>query len=261
MPLLDLEKTYQALLESYREDPDNHSKAASSAGVNWRTAKKVWEQGYRKAKLPPIKDYLVDEKQRARALLEADRQARLKAQQVEDEQVRNNAVISRKQEGQMTAMVRGSTFLALQAVTALAKEAKNLAEAINAQVSVERQRLALWTAYDLAVLAQDPTAAQPEGNRPPGLAQLLQVLNLSASYAQKITGCAREAFELERLHLGEPLGAIQIIDERREVTLDELRLRADAALHAIQGAVQSGGLKVLQGGKSEPTVGQRVIPR
>lgn len=261
MPQLDQEKTYAALLEAYRTSPDNHTGAARAAGVNWRTAKTVWERGYRKLKLPPLRDYLIEEQQRSRALLEADRQARLKAAQVEDENSRKNAVQARKMEGQMVTMVRGSTFLALQAVTELAREAKGLAEAVNAQVAVERRRLTLWTAYDVARLAGDPTAVEPTEGRPPTLDKLLSVLNQSATYAQRITSCAREAFELERLHLGEPLATIAVVDERREVTLDELRLRRDAALHALEGAVQAGGLTVLQGGKADPVIGQRVIPR
>lgn len=172
----------------------------------------------------------------------------------------------------MTAMVRGSTFLALRAVTALSKESNQLAEVINKQVATERLKLEQWNAYEDAIVKGAPNAAAlaPGWSKnakgaityfPPTLERLLSILNKSAEYASKVTHCARQAMEMERLHLGEPIATIAVVDERKEITFEEMDTRRENALRALDMARTRRGLQVIPGGKIEPVVGQRVVLR
>ncbi len=261
---------YPLLIEAFREEPGNVNAAANKAGVTWNTANKAWEKGHMRVGYGPIKELIKQEQQRARTLIEAERQAAIKTQQAEGAKARENAIAARKQEGQMTGLVRASTLHALAAVGTLAKEARQLAEAINSQVALERQKLDQWTAYEAAIVRGDPAAAA--ALKPPWVTdqhtgypytvdRLLAILNRSADYAGKITHCARQAMEMERVHLGEPIATIGVVDERREISLEEADTRRENALVAIERARASGGLRMIPGGKAEPVVGQRVIVR
>jgi hypothetical protein len=253
---------YPLLLTALRTEPGNLNAAAKHAGVTWNTAQKAWEKGSKKHGFPPLKQVIEQEQIKARALLEAERRSKLAAIALEKEQAREGAVAARKQEGQMTQLVRASSLLALRAVTSLSREAVGLAETINKRIEQEKKHLDLWIQYDDAVLRGDPSAQLPPFAHPPSLNNLLSILNRTADYAGKITHCARQAMDMERIHLGEPTHIIGIADATpKDITLDEVQIRRDNAVRALEGATRSGGLRVIQGGNAEPVIGQRVVVR
>lgn len=260
---------YPKLLDAFREDPGNINAAANKCGVKWSTADRAWRLGARAYNYPPIKLVIAEEQEKARALLEADRLAKIAERRREIEAASENAIKARKQEGQMVALTRGQSLGALTAVTVLSGEARALAEAVKGQLQVERQKLIEWTAYETALVAGDPTATPPawassknKGTGVRSLEAILSILQKSAQYATQITHCARQAMEMERLHLGEPIQTVKHeLEIRGDMTLEEVRTRKENALRAIERAESAGGLKLLPGGKDTPTVGQRVVVR
>lgn len=258
---------YLPLLEAFRVDPHNLEQAAKKAGTTWKTARRAFEKGIPSAGYPPISQVLREEQEKARAMLEAERLAKAAERQRELEAASAQAVQARKQEGQITGLVRQQSLAALTAVSVFAAEARKLAEVIRENVELERVKLAEWTAYEARVVAGDPNATPPAWHNGKNkksvrtLENLLGILHRTADYAQKITACARQAMEMERLHLGEPIGIIRHEVQARDITLEELRTRKENALRVIERAEQAGGLKVIPGGKTDPVVGQRVVVR
>lgn len=260
---------YPKLLDAFREDPGNINHAAEKSRVNWNTADRAWRVGVKTLGYPPIKLVLAEEQEKARALLEADRLAKIAERRREIEAASENAVKARKQEGQMVALTRGQSLNALTAVTVLSGEARALAEAVKGQLQVERQKLLEWTAYEAALVGGDSNAQPPawhtsksHGTGVRSLEAILSILQKSAGYAMQITHCARQAMEMERLHLGEPLAVVKHeLEIRADMTMVEVQTRKENALRAIERAESAGGLKVLSGGKDAPTVGQRVVVR
>ncbi|NJR71345.1 MAG: hypothetical protein HC771_24040 [Synechococcales cyanobacterium CRU_2_2] len=163
-------------------------------------------------------------------------------------------------------MVRTNASAALTVVLQLAQQARAFSDSITKMAVIEREKIERWIAYEQAALQGTPIAPLPKELRKPlDIADLTNLLNRSADYAQKITHCARQAMEMERLYLGEPLAIIGVVDEqRRDIPIEEVQLRADNALKALEGARKAGGLRLIAGGKGEPAkpqIGQRFIPR
>jgi len=79
---------YDAMVESHHREPGNIKAAALAAQANWRTAKRAWEVGYPRQKLPAIRDLLAQEDKIRRGLV-ADA---LDAQNAEAERVRAELV-------------------------------------------------------------------------------------------------------------------------------------------------------------------------
>jgi hypothetical protein len=260
---------YQRLLDAFRSEPANIHKAAQTAGCTWKTANRMWVTGSKRFQLPAISTIIREEQEKARAMIEAERLAKAAERRREIEASSEQAVQARKQEGQMTTMVRSQTLAALTSVSVFAKEARGLAEAIQGQVSVERQKLKEWTAYEAELVAGNTAAVPPVWldtnanvkHQVRSLDSLLAILQRTATYSRDITACARQAMELERLHLGEPLAVIRHEMEVREMTMDEVEIRKESAIRALDRAAERGGLKLLHGGKDTPVVGQRVIVR
>lgn len=259
------EQYYPKLVEAFRLDP-NISRAAEVVGVHWKTAEKAWLKGVRSEGYPPIQTIIREEQERARAMIEAERLAKFAQRQKEMEQAAENAVQARKQEGQMTQLVRQQSLAALTAVSVYATAARELATVVNGELKVDMAKSKEWTEYEAALLAGDPNAKEPawaNGNvrNVPSLDRLLQIAQKMADYARTITHCAREAMEMERLHLGEPLAVVRHEFETREMTMEEVETRTSNALRVIDRAKEAGGLKVIPGGKATPVVGQRVVVR
>lgn len=262
---IDPTVVYPALLEAFRTDPGNIHHAAKAAGVTWRTADKFWRKGSKLHGFPPIESTVRGEMERARALIEAERLAKIEARKKELADSAEQAVQARKQEGQMTTLVRQQSLAALTSVSVFAKESRKLAEAIQDQVELERRKLAEWTAYEAAVVAGDPNAVEPawvgKAGRLHPLDYLLGILHDCARYMERIGACARNSMEMERLHLGEPLATIrhEINEVPQEMTVQEVRIRRDNALRVIERLEQTGGLKLVAGSKTPvPTIGQVV---
>jgi hypothetical protein len=260
------ESYYPKLIEAFRLDPGNIDKAAQAAGVHWKTAERAWKNGVPTAHMPPISVLIQQEQEKARAMIEAERLAKIAQRQKELEQAAENAIQARKQEGQITQLVRQQSLAALTAVSVFAKAARELAETVNGELAVDMQRSREWTEYEKRVLGGDPNAAPPAWanatlRNVPSIEKLLQYAQRMADYSRTITHMAREAMEMERLHLGEPIAVIRHDVELREMTMEEVDTRTANALRVIDRAKEAGGLKVLPGGKTTPVVGQRVVVR
>jgi hypothetical protein len=270
MPRCNLNDVYPKLLEAFREKPGNMGNAAKHAGVTWRTSERYWLHGSKRNKIEPIEITIRRERDTARALIEAERLAKIETRKRELEQGAEQAIQARKQEGQMTTLVRQQSLAALTSVSVFAQQSRKLAEVVAGQCEVERAKLAEWTAYEQAILAGSDDVELPKWALPGdhklshvSLNHILGVMAKCAEYAQKITACARQAMEMERLHLGEPLGTIQLFVDsaNADMSAEELRTRRDNALRALDRAESAGGLKVIDGGKTAPVIGQRVVVR
>lgn len=261
----DPHEYYPRLLEAYREEPNNHERAAKRAGVSWGTAEKAWKSGHKRAGLGPIVDVIRLEQQKARAML-AEEEAVKRAKRAEEERkASEQAIQGRKEEGQITRVLRASVSQQSGVSVALSSEAFQFANALKARLKQEREKLELWINYEAQTLAGNPAAVRPSlEHQPLSLPQLVQLLNRVADYTARLTQSARAVFELERLYLGEPLGIIGIVEQSRKLTPEEVEIRERNAIAAIQRAKERRGLVVLDGGKTKPVmpvVGQRVVPR
>lgn len=260
------EDFYPKLLEAFRIEPGNIQHAAVAAGVHWKTAEKAWLVGNKRGGFPSIQSVINEERERARAMIEAERLAKIAERKREIEQSAEQAVQARKQEGQMTQLVRQQSLAALTSVSIFAAEARKLAEVIKGDLQIDLQKSREWTEYEAKRVAGDPSAIEPawfQGNvrSIPSAERLLTMLQKMADYSRTINSCAREAMEMERLHLGEPIAVVRHEMEIREMTMEEVDTRTQNALRVIDRAREVGGLKVVQGGKASPVVGQRVVVR
>lgn len=259
---------FPLLLEAFREEPGNVHRAAQHAGVTWPTASRAWEQGSKRHGFGPIKAIIAEEQRKARSLIEAERAAARAMRAKEIAESAESAIKSRKQEGQMVELTRGSALSALTAVIGLSKGSRKLAEVMANQIAVEITKLEQWTAYETSLIAGDPNApnllpAWSQGadrEHPPSLNFLLTILNRSADYAAKIASVAERAMEMERLHLGEPIEVIRHEHTiKQDISPEELEIRRQNANAVLDQAARK--LRVVEGGKPAPLIGQRVVIR
>jgi hypothetical protein len=253
---------YERLLEAYRLKPGNASHARRIAKTGEITASRAWSKGWPDQELPPIRTVIEEERIKARSMLEAERLARTASEKKTREDASKNALETRKQEGQMATFSRGAATHALTASVELARGARALGTTIAKRVTLEKDKVEAWIVYETAIMnGQTPPA--PTLVRPPlNVDQLVQLLNRVADYMVKINQSARQAMELERLHLGQPTDIVGLVDASlQEMTTEELDVRVHAALQAIEGAKKVGGLSVISGGQSTPVIGRRVYVR
>lgn len=84
---------YDRVLAAFRESPGNFSHAARAGGVNWRTAKKLWEVGWPSRQWArPIHDVLAEEQAGARAAIAAKLARERELADAEAEKARTMAV-------------------------------------------------------------------------------------------------------------------------------------------------------------------------
>jgi len=252
---------YERLVEAFRDKPGNVSNAARLAGCGNLMASRAWEKGWEPLSLLPIKDVIKEEQLIARGQIEAARLAAASSKRQERENARKNALETRQQEGQMVKLTRGNAMQALAVSVELGRSTRQFSETIQARLTLEQEKVAAWVAYERDRMAGNkPTP--PDYARPPmGPEELVNLLNRAADYMAKITQCARQAMEMERLYLGQPTDIVQLADAKAlaDVSRDELQVRMEAAIAAVSALKQRESVHSLSAGQETPTIGRRVL--
>ena len=255
------EEVYERLVEAFRDKPGNVSNAARLAGCGPLMASRAWEKGWEPLSLLPIKDVIKEEQLIARGQIEAARLAQATSKRQERENARKNAIETRQQEGQMVKLTRGNAMQALTVSVELGRATRQFSETIQERLKLEQEKVATWVAYERDRLAgHNPTP--PDYARPPlGPEELVNLLNRAADYMAKITQCARQAMEMERLYLGQPTDIVGLTDASalQDISRDELQVRMEAAISAVSAMKQRESVHVLSEGQALPTIGRRVL--
>lgn len=180
------QEAYDAALAAYREKPGVHSHAARAAKVEFRTAKRMWEEGWNNVPgAISIRERLQRDAEEARA--EVARQGMMKREQADSlrEQARRDAVESHAAEGAMVRLARS--------------------DATGLLASVGRLQPALQS---LAVqLAESVTNGEKMGRT-----EAARLLGALSRVTKEALAAAQIAVELERLHLGAPTQIVGVAD-------------------------------------------------
>lgn len=206
--------TYAALLEAFREDPNNVSAAAKAAGCSWDMAKRAWDTGWQSRFdwAIPIRDHLFDERKEARA-------ERLLVVAGDVEDVR--AEVDR------AAALDAARIRALEGVgvTAAMQAGSTLAESFAEIADATRPVIVKVVKY-LRDIGEDPDA---EIKDPAGVIRLLGTL---AHNVRLVNSALHEAQKMERLLLGEPgeiVAHVDLTEDAAKDTLDRAKRAAELA--------------------------------
>lgn len=202
--ILISQEQYDLMVEAFREQPGNASHAGRKAGCTHHTAKRAYERGYPDRGWIPIKEIVQKEADAARAARErayatqtaeaAEVQndlhlARLKQELEEKEQARQDAIRTRKEEGQVIRAMRGV------AGSSLAMLGQINAGGIE---YAKRMRQALESGKD------------PDTGAVLTLKQQAEMHRIFARAAKDAAAVAKAAIECERLIMGQPTEIIGI---------------------------------------------------
>lgn len=182
------QERYDAMVDSYRDTPGNFRACSRTTGVDRRTAKKAWEDGWPGRGLEPIKIVIEQEQDAARARLHDARKAELEAlakqnvqAQVETRAMAKiDAVESRTEEARMVRVARSNTISLMESVQDMLEGAKELAAAMKTEISI--------TAGEVA-------------SKPGQAVALFQAI---ASTTKQANEAAKLSMAMERTLLGEP---------------------------------------------------------
>lgn len=259
MPQLSVTQAlYDQLVQAFRQNPGNVKQAAELVGVNWKTANTAWSRGWPRKGWPAIDAVLKQEQIQARAQLQREKEAAKEAERADLEAARKQAIEAKKQEGQMTSLSRVQSLQNLHAAITLSRAATELAPALRARLQLETKKIAAWNDYEESQLTSSPLPAPSYPKPPMDPLDLTQLLRRVAAISRDIVSTAREAMEMERLYLGEPTNIIALVDEDKELSMEELWARREAALQALESAIEAGGVNEPAAGLDEPVIGQRV---
>lgn len=233
-------KVWTRLLNAWREDQGNVSKAARAAGISRPTARRAINDGYPDADPPrrPIRDIVAEEMVAARAAMAAEREvtARTTARdhelenaarrQREAEKARADAVEARRQEAQMVRSQRGNVLALIGINGQCLRGALQLSEKIQKELA-----------------EGDMTTAQK-----------LTALTRLGLLTQRISSAASEVVRMERLLLGEPteiVGSRDLSEIGFEEALAELEKSAEFAkrIRERKKRLDAFKLTLVKGGK------------
>ena len=231
-PVNDLER-WNAVLAAYRKAPGAHTQVGLAAGVDRKTARKLWEVGdpRRGYSTKPIKDVIFDERQAsvARAVREeAAARAVQESPGAEDVRLaREGAIRAQAEEVQLVRVAR------LQVQALLGMTTHLSATAIKLSVRVEQ------------------TLANPEFADKMTLAQALLTLSRIAGIVQKGIYAAESVAGLERMVLGSPAERAQQGLEAATSMSDEEALEELGRAVELADMLRARGLVVLDGGRGK----------
>jgi hypothetical protein len=179
-------ETWEAMLEAFRQDPGNFSHVVRVTGVNWRTARRAWNEGWvpKIAWAPPISAVLEEEAEKARAA----RYRTLLEQEVQAEQVRIQA--------------------RADAIAARGEEARGVKLA-------RTNAMNLATIAARAIVAADPLVQELSKRATADLSkvpaeELRKHVAMTLQLSRQASSLLREAVLLERLIAGEPIAVLGV---------------------------------------------------
>jgi glutamyl/glutaminyl-tRNA synthetase len=174
------------MLEAFRQDPGNFSHVVRVTGVNWRTARRAWNEGWvpKIAWAPPISAVLEEEAEKARAA----RYRTLLEQEVQAEQVRIQA--------------------RADAIAARGEEARGVKLA-------RTNAMNLATIAARAIVAADPLVQELSKRATADLSkvpaeELRKHVAMTLQLSRQASSLLREAVLLERLIAGEPIAVLGV---------------------------------------------------
>lgn len=218
---------YQALLTAFRDYPGNIARASRASGVDRRTAKRGWEQGWAvDGRRVPIREIVAEEQAHARARVkeledqvgrqtaeaEAHRRITTVSKALED------VTASRVQEAQMIRLARGATIGLFAGVATLTRAVPKI-----------------------AVRVQQGLEALAASNEPVTTTEMLNLTRLTSQLivaVRQLAESGQRVMEMDRLLLGEPTSITRT--EHTEITMEEAAERIEAGRRALEYARREG---------------------
>jgi len=230
------------LLESYRMQPSNVSRAAVSAEVTRKTARRAWNTGWPSAGIPPMKETVHREQVAARAALLEVEQERVRARAEaeadrawrEAERAREDIVRARKAEAELVRAERGN-ILALIGVTS-----RVLRGAVKRAADLER----------LVAEGKDVDG------RPLTVKEQIDVLWKLSRVMRQASEAAAVVFKLERVLLAEPTEIVGTVD-LESMSAAEMIADIQRAFEAAMRIKQEHGIVVGDDGNGRTDGGIR----
>ena len=206
---------WERILKSFRTHGQNFTQVGKDCGVSAMTARKAWREGWANKEgmefAVPIRDYLQQEKVRARAALQREKDALVKDHRIASQASLKEAidagfkdlVDSRAKQGKVIRAARDNSFAALVVASKLLKASVPLADKIATQLETE----------DLPVKER------------------LAALRAVSRFTKDAADIAQIADDMERKALGEPDTILQVqhgvsmnIEEAKEALADVAEL-------------------------------------
>ena len=209
---------YDKLIVAFREYGANYSKVSRVVGCGPRTVKKAWLDGWPKRRFKAIQDVIGDDQLAARSSIEQSQRLAMSERDKMLEEARENAIKSRKQEGQMTQMSRGGAINVLATALRLLKVSGPLVKELEEEIYSE--------------------LGKPKEERTLGIDKMMGVIERIGRYTQQGSSLAEVAMRLERIYLGAPetILGVQVEDMTPEKAMIELR-EAEAALARFDAGI------------------------
>lgn len=225
--------TYDKLVEAYRLDPGNHSAASRYAGVQRRTARRVWDHGNEAKGWKPAKVLIAEDVELAKAKtqLEQDRLELMEDQvavemERDREAIRLHSVAARKEEAALVVLARQAAIRSIAAAAAASEGLKGAMERIG---------------KELKEMAEGGPMSKKE------LAMVSSITRRYASTLREVVVAGQLSMEMERLYLGKPTEIVGVTTDLDTMPLDDLVRLAGYQDGVLQRAAQRG-LVVLEGG-------------
>ena len=234
-------RAYDALKEQFRrEDMRDASGAPNfrhvSAAANCETAlaRKAWLSGFPKQNLLPIRLLFEQEATAARKELQLEN-ANLAVRTRKDQELAfKHAVASRVEEGELVGLSRRATMANLRTAEELSSAARQFAPVLRDYIENSAESIRRWVEYERRFLDGDVTAEEPQLPKAAmTLNQGLDLLSRLAALTKQIVETAKQAMELERLHMGHPDTQAKENTPTSAMTLNEAVARAEAVKNAV----------------------------
>lgn len=187
---------YDALVEAYREQPSNHSNAATHAVCDRRTARRGWEIGWSNGRNPlpwagPISQLIAEEQTIARARVLDERKRAMEPvvdgelqTHYDREKAAQDAIDARKQEAQMIRLVRADVTSELASVARMLPGIQKWAQSA----------------------AEQLMAKNPDNPR-----EAVKLMESLARVTDNLSGAADRCMAMERRLLGEPESVVGVM--------------------------------------------------
>lgn len=210
------------LVEGFRQAPGNASAAGRFAGVDRKTARNAWENGWKERPWArPIKDILADERQTAMARAAELERKRHEAALADQEAARKESIEAAKQEALMLRAGRADVLGILANANNLAPTMRALGDIVRAAVLDEHGR--------------------PLPNPDISPREAMKLIERHASVTSKAIDAAEKLIERGRVERGEP-GQIIGITPTKELDFVEAGEELEAAVEMLVGLVSRGAI-------------------
>lgn len=241
-------EAYDAMVEAYREVPDNHANAGRAGDCDRATARKAWKTGWPARGWPAISEVLKTERMEARARLEKQQERdaahvqlveqqelreaeeRLREegrrQAAAAEEARNDAIKNRMQEAEMVRSQRGNVIALIGLLNHNLRMSLNQVKHLNSMLETGKK----------------------DNGKALTLRDRLQIQRDTARIMEIASDAMKKVLEAERLLLGEPTEILGI--NLTNMSIEESEHVIEVSNRALERA-RKKGLVALPGGAME----------